>query len=153
VETSEGKGGESAVAIPRFSMWWPPPMSVKDRGVGTRKQVLNVPIACRCCGPDKPSSLRSIDVWLSLLLQWLCWERNWVAAQPGWGLCLEPFFSGAVGFVQRCWWLTKGCHVRGPPTGSVHRAYVDWHGKRTCRVGWVFPYRVYIDSNRRDSRI
>jgi hypothetical protein len=47
VEPSEGKGGESAVAIPRFSIWLPPPVSVKDRGVGIREQVLNVPIACQ----------------------------------------------------------------------------------------------------------
>jgi hypothetical protein len=37
VEPSEGKGRESAVAILRFSMWYPPPVSVKDRGVGTRE--------------------------------------------------------------------------------------------------------------------
>jgi hypothetical protein len=87
VETSEGKGGESVVAILRFSMCYPSPVSVKDRGVGTREQILNVPIACRCYGPGKPSNRLSIDVWLSLLLQWLCWERNWVAdpriTQPG----------------------------------------------------------------------
>jgi hypothetical protein len=46
VESSEGKDRESAMAILRFSMWYPPPVSVKDRGVGTREQVLNVPIAC-----------------------------------------------------------------------------------------------------------
>jgi hypothetical protein len=55
------------------------------------------------------------------------------------GLCREPFFSGAVGSIQICRRLTKGCHVRGPPVGSVCRAYVDWRGKRTCRVGRVFP--------------
>jgi hypothetical protein len=69
------------------------------------------------------------------------------------GLCREPFFSGVVGFVQICRCLTKGCHVRGPPVGSVRRAYMDWRGKCTCCVGQIFPYRVYIDSNRRDSRI
>jgi hypothetical protein len=47
VEPSEGKGGESVVAIPRFSMWYPPPVSVEDRVVGTREQVLNIPITCR----------------------------------------------------------------------------------------------------------
>jgi hypothetical protein len=69
------------------------------------------------------------------------------------GLCREPFFSGAVGSVQiyRC--LTKGCHIRGPPAGSICWVYVDWHGKRMCRVDRVFLYKVYIDSNRRDSRI
>jgi hypothetical protein len=123
VEPSEGKGGESAVAILRFSMWYPLPASIKDRVVGTREQVLNVPIACRWYGPGKPSNLMSTDVWLSLLLQWLCWERNYVVklwiTQPSWGLCREPFFSGLVGSVQRCWGLVKGCHVRGPAAGSV----------------------------------
>jgi hypothetical protein len=69
------------------------------------------------------------------------------------GLCREPFFSGAVGSIQICRCLVKGCHVWGPPTGSVCWAYVDWRGKLTCRVGRVFHCRVYIDSNRRDSRI
>jgi hypothetical protein len=69
------------------------------------------------------------------------------------GLCWEPFFSGAVRSVQICQSLMKGYHVRGPPTGSVHWAYVDKCGKRTCRVDRVFPCRVYIDSNRRDSQI
>jgi hypothetical protein len=29
-------------------------VSVKDRSVGPREQVLNVPIACWCYGPSKP---------------------------------------------------------------------------------------------------
>jgi hypothetical protein len=69
------------------------------------------------------------------------------------GLCQEPFFSGGVDlfkFVDDC---MKGCHIRGSPTGSVYLKYVDWCGKRTCRVGQVFSCRVYIDSNRHDSRI
>jgi hypothetical protein len=45
VEHLEGKGGESVVVIPRFLCG--SPLSVKDRGVGTCKEVLNVPIACR----------------------------------------------------------------------------------------------------------
>jgi hypothetical protein len=69
------------------------------------------------------------------------------------GVVSGALFSGAVGSVQRCWWLAKGCHVRGLPVGSIHRAYMDCRGKRTCHVGWIFPYRVYIDSNHRDSRI
>jgi hypothetical protein len=70
-----------------------------------------------------------------------------------WGLCQEPFFSGAAALSIAVEDFVKGCHVRGPPAGSVRRAYVDWHGKRTCRVGRVSPCRVYIDSNHRDSRI
>jgi hypothetical protein len=77
----------------------------------------------------------------------------WIGWPVCCGLCREPFFLCAVGSVQiyRC--FTKGCHIWGPPAGSVRRMYVDWRGKRTCRVGWVFPCRVYIDLNRRDSRI
>jgi hypothetical protein len=71
----------------------------------------------------------------------------------GLGLCRELFFSGAVGLVQRCWWLAKGCHVRGPPAESVRRAYVDWRGKRTCHVGQIFRCKVYIDSIHHDSTI
>jgi hypothetical protein len=69
------------------------------------------------------------------------------------GLCREPFFSGSVDlfkFVDDC---VKGCHIRGPSIGNIRQTYVDWHGRHTCRVGQVFPYRVYIDSNRCDSQI
>jgi hypothetical protein len=96
-------------------------------------------------------------VGLSLLLQWLSWERNWgescgplSRAERG---SREHFFSGVVVYVQPYRWLMKGCHEWGPPTRSVRRAYVDWHGKRTCRVGQVFPCRVYIDSSHCDSQI
>jgi hypothetical protein len=46
VKPSEGKDRESAMTISRFSIWLPPPVSVKDQGVGTHEQVLNVPITC-----------------------------------------------------------------------------------------------------------
>jgi hypothetical protein len=62
-------------------------------------------------------------------------------------------FLGSSDSVQLCRWLMEGCHVRGPPAWSVRQVYVDWCGKRTCHVGRVFPCKVYIDSNRRDSRI
>jgi hypothetical protein len=98
-----------------------------------------------------------MGVWLSPLLHWLAWERNWVRTH-GWvsrraGLVSGTLFLGSSDSVQLCRRLMEGCHVRGPPTGSVRRAYVDWCGKRMCRVGRVFPCRVYIDLNRRDSRI
>jgi hypothetical protein len=47
VEPSEGKGGESVIAISRFSIRLPLPVAVKDRGVGIREQALNVSITCR----------------------------------------------------------------------------------------------------------
>jgi hypothetical protein len=60
---------------------------------------------------------------------------------------------GAVDLFKSVEDCVKGCHVHGPPVGSIRRAYVDWHGKRTCRIDQVFPCRVYIDSNRCDSQI
>jgi hypothetical protein len=39
-------------------------VSVKSREVGTREQVLNVPIACWRYGLSKPSSLSSTESWL-----------------------------------------------------------------------------------------
>jgi hypothetical protein len=94
---------------------------------------------------------------LNLLLQWLSWERNWggsrrpLSRAERWSR--EYFFSGAVVSVQPCRWLVKGCRIQGLPVGSVRQTYVDWRGKRMCHVGRVFPCRVYIDSNRRDSQI
>jgi hypothetical protein len=42
------------------------------------------------------------------------------------GLCREPFFSGAVGYVQICQRLAKGCHVWGLPAGSVRVVLVGF---------------------------
>jgi hypothetical protein len=77
----------------------------------------------------------------------------WIGQPACCRLCQEPFFSGAVALSIVVDGFTKGCHVWGPTAGSVRRAYVDWRGKHTCRVGPVFPYKVYIDSNRHDTRI
>jgi hypothetical protein len=77
----------------------------------------------------------------------------WIGQPTCCGLCRESFFLGAVVSIQICRRLVKGCHIRGPLVGSVRWAYVDWHGKHMCHVGWVFPCRVYIDSNHHDSKI
>jgi hypothetical protein len=42
----EGRG--ECCGYSEISMWQPPPVSVKDIGVGTREQVLNVPITYWC---------------------------------------------------------------------------------------------------------
>jgi hypothetical protein len=132
-------------------------VSVKDRGVGTHEQVLNVPIACRWYGPSKPSSLLSTDVWLkrtaSMAVLGKKMRRVLRTTQPGWEVESGALFLRSSESVQLYWVSVKGCHVRGPPTGSVRRAYMDWRGKRTWRVGQVFSCRVYIASNRRGSRI
>jgi hypothetical protein len=134
-----------------------PPASVKDWGVGTREQVLNVPIACRWYGPGKPSSLLSTTAWLkhtaSMVVLGEKLRRVPWTTQPGWVVESGALFLGRSASVQPCGWLVKGCHVWGPPAGSVRRTYVDLRWKRTCHVGRVFPCRVYIDSNHRDSRI
>jgi hypothetical protein len=132
-------------------------MSVKDRGVGTHEQVLNIPIACQWYGPGKPSSLLLTDVWLKRTASMAVLEEKLRrvprTTQPGWEVESGALFLRSSESVQLCWVSVKDCHVRGPPTENVCRAYVDWRGKRTWRVGQVFPCRVYIDSNRRDSRI
>jgi hypothetical protein len=81
-------------------------------------------------------------------LRWVPWTT-----QPGWEVESGALFLGSSESVQLCWVSVKGCHVWAPPVGSIHRVYVDWCEKRMWRVGRVFPYRVYIDSNHRDSRI
>jgi hypothetical protein len=129
-----------------------PPASVKDRWVDTREQVLNILIICCRYVPSKLTS--STDDWLSLLLKWLCWKRNWVAdlrinQTVCWRLCREPFFSGVVGSVQLCRVSVKCCHI----WGYLQKAYIDWHRKRTCRVYQIFPCKVYINLNRHDSQI
>jgi hypothetical protein len=88
---------------------------------------------------------------------------DWLGRETGYGLTdrsagVLRIVSGALFLrssdsVQLCRWLVEGCHVRGPPIRSVRRTYVDWCGKHMCHVSQVFPYRVYIDSNHRDSRI
>jgi hypothetical protein len=93
---------------------------------------------------------------LSALLQWLLGEKlRWVprATQPGWEVESGALFLRSSEFVQLCWVGVKGCRVRGPPVGNVHRMYVDCRGKHTCRVGRVFPSRAYNDLNHHDSRI
>jgi hypothetical protein len=42
-----------------------------------------------------------------------------------WGLCREPFLLEAVALSIAVDDFTKGCHIRGLPTESVHRAYVE----------------------------
>jgi hypothetical protein len=117
VEHSEGKGREC--------------VSVMDRGVGTREQVLNVLIACRWYEPDKPSISSSTEAWLKLTAS-LVELREKLGTNPRidrpvcWGLCLVSFFSGAVGSVQICRWLVKGCYVLTTRDTYGLGPYVDW---------------------------
>jgi hypothetical protein len=97
------------------------------------------------------------ELGLRPLLHWLARERSWVRTCGSVSRravdCVGSPFSREQWDLSICRRLVKSCHVRGPPAGNVRRVYVDWRWKRTCRVGRVFPYRVYIVSNHRDSRI
>jgi hypothetical protein len=90
----------------------PLPVSVKDRWVGPREQVLNVPIACRRYVPDKPSSRSSIESWLyphyfngclGREAEYESMDRSAVVLWIGsWAL-----FLGSSGPAQLCWWLCE----------------------------------------------
>jgi hypothetical protein len=99
---------------------------------------------------------RQIFDFLHCFIAWLGREARYEPIDRSVGvlwIVSEALFLRSSDSIQLRRWLMEGCHVRGPPAGSVRRAYMDWLGKRTCRVDQVFPYTVYIDSNHRGSRI
>jgi hypothetical protein len=158
VEHSEGKGGESAVAILRFLCSSPRLCRLRTEGLVPMRKYWTYRSHAGVYGPSKPSSLSLTEVWLKSIASLVGLgeklDTDPRIDQPACcGLCREPFFSGAVGSVQICRRLVKGCHVRGLPARSIFRSYRDWHGKHTCHVDQISLCRVYIDSNRRDSRI
>jgi hypothetical protein len=126
-------------------MGWPP------------RAVWNVPIVCQCYGPGKPSSLPSTEGdftptaygWIGRETRYRSTDRTVVVL---W-IVVEALFLGSNGSAHCCWWLREWllyvdfvryvwtCTICGLSMESV------W------RVGQVFPYRVYIALNRRDSRI
>jgi hypothetical protein len=89
-------------------------------------------------------SLLPPDAWLSPLLQWL-WGAEKLDGDPQigqlawWGCSREFLFLSSSDFVQRCWWLMKGCHIRGLLIGSARVPYVDKRWKHTCSVYEVSP--------------
>jgi hypothetical protein len=91
-------------------------VSVKDRWVGPREQVLNVPIACRCYGLGKPSSLMStVGAFTPTASMAGSGEKlgtyPWIGQPSCCGLCREPFFSGAVALSVTVNDFTKGCYA------------------------------------------
>jgi hypothetical protein len=131
VETAgwEGRGVVCGkLAPPRL---WPPPVLVKDRWVCPREQVLNVLIACQWYGSGMPSSGSPTGAWLtpppslSALGEKLGMDPR--ISQPACcGLCWEPFFSGAVGSVQICRRLAKGCYMWTMWDTYGLGPYTDW---------------------------
>jgi hypothetical protein len=89
-------------------------VSVKDRGVGTHEQVLNVSITCQTYGPGKYSSLPSTEggftptASMAILGEKLGTDPR--ICQPACcGLGWEPFFSGAVVLSNVIDDFVKGC--------------------------------------------
>jgi hypothetical protein len=95
---------------------WPPPVSVKNRWVGPREQVLNVPIACRCYRPGKPSSLPSTDGSFTPTAS-MAGSGDKLGTDPRigqpscCGLCWEPFLSEVVALSIIVDDGAKGCYM------------------------------------------
>jgi hypothetical protein len=157
VEHSEGKGEDSVVAIPRFLCGSPRLCQLRtERLVPVSKYWTYWSHA----GDMSPISLLAycwqMFGFLHYFIGWLGREIRYGPTNRTTGvlwIVLGSIFLRSSDSVQLGRWLVKGYHVWGPPVGSIRRTYMDWRRKRTCRVGWVFPYRMYIDSNRRDSWI
>jgi hypothetical protein len=95
---------------------YPPPVSVKDRGVGTREQVLNVSIACQRYGSGKPSSWLSTEACLfrtgSLTIMGEKLGTDpWNGQLACCGLSQESFFSEAVDLFKSVDDYAKGCYT------------------------------------------
>jgi hypothetical protein len=117
----------------------PPSVLVKDRGVDICEQVLNVLIACWRYGPSKLSSLMSTNLWLPCFNGCLG-ERNWLGTHRSFSRRAVDwdmrFFLGGSEYIQTFWWLHERLSYE------------------MCMTYWsCFSYRMYINSNHRDSRI
>jgi hypothetical protein len=84
-------------------------VSVKDRWVVPREQVLNVPIECRCNGPGKPNSWSPIGAWLTPLLYWLAQEENWIRTCGSVSRCAVDCVGSP--FSREKWDLSKSVSV------------------------------------------
>jgi hypothetical protein len=91
-------------------------VSVKDRRVAPREQVLNIPITCRYYGSGKTSSWLSIEACFFLTASLAVVGEKlgtdpWIRHPLSCGLCREPFFSGAVDLYKSVDDFVKGCYV------------------------------------------
>jgi hypothetical protein len=76
MEHSEGKDGESDVAILRFLCGSPHLCWLRTDGLVPMSKYWTYRSHAGVYLPSKPSSLLSIDAGFHLLLHWLAWERN-----------------------------------------------------------------------------
>jgi hypothetical protein len=118
-ETGGWEGRGVVCGKPTPSRLYPPPVSIKDRWIGPREQVLNVPIACWWYGSSTPTaSMIGLGEKLG--------TNPRISHLACWGLCWEPLFSGAVESVQIYHRLMKGCHAL--ITWDIYGLgpYADW---------------------------
>jgi hypothetical protein len=87
-----------------------PPVSVKNRWIGHREQVLNIPIAYRWYESCKASSWISTEGWLCphCFMGWLGRE-TWYGPVDRLAIVIwivsRALFLGNIGSAQLCWWL------------------------------------------------
>jgi hypothetical protein len=127
------------IRLAPMSKYWTYRSHAGDMGlvslvVGCQQELDFSPLLYRCCGREAgygPAYRMAVVLWIvsgALLL-------------------------GCSGSVQIYWWLHEMLlyvdHMRYVWLWTIRRLSVEsvWH------VCWVFPCRVYIDLNRRDSRI
>jgi hypothetical protein len=135
-----------------------PPVSDKDRWVGPREQILNVPITYFYMSLVNLVACHRQKIDLSLLLHRLCGGEKLngdpqIGQPTCWGCSQESLFLRNSGIHpnlsvthER---LLDVDHVRYIWSRVIHGPSVEsvW-----C-VGRVFPYMVYIDLNHHDSQI
>jgi hypothetical protein len=146
VEHLEGKGGESVVAILRFLCGNLRLCRLRTKGLIPVNKYWMYRSHAGVYGPSKFSSGLSIKTWLFpttslVVVQEKLGTDPRIGQSVCCGLCQEPFFSGAVYLFKSIDYYAKGCHVCGPPAGSVWWTYVDWREKHTCCIDRVFPVR------------
>jgi hypothetical protein len=88
-------------------------------------------------GPSKPSSRMSTEAWLSPTASMVSSGEKlgmdpWIT-QPGWGLCWEPFFLGAVDLFKSVDDCEKDCYTWTAWDMYGLEPYVDWAWK-VCDV-------------------
>jgi hypothetical protein len=119
-------------------------VSIKDRWVGPREQVLNVPIACRCYGSGKPSSRPPTEGWL-----YPHYFNDCLGRETGYGsmnrsanmlwIVLGTLFLRSSGPAQLCRWLCERLlcvdHVRYVLSGTIRGLSVGC----VWRLGRVSP--------------
>jgi hypothetical protein len=113
---SIGEVGECDMESRHLQYCSPRLCRLRTDGLAPREQVLNVPIACRRYGPDKPSSMSSIEgVFTPTTSIAILGEKLGTDLQIGqsvcYGLCRESFFSGAVTLSIAVVDFAKGCYV------------------------------------------